>query len=316
MRRWLVLGFMGFVGTIVVTGAMAATPVILDTDLGDDIDDTWALMMVLGSPELDLKLICTASDDTPAKTRLVAKILDRIGRTDIPIGTGPKTGDRPLHQAEWLGDYSLDEYSGTIHDDGVQAAIDLITNSPEPVTLLVIGPQTNVKAMLERDPAVAEKARLVSMAGSVHIGYNGKEGRDPEWNVVRDVPAAQAVFAAPWEIIMAPLDTCGTLILDGERYRRIVEADTPATKVLLENYNQWSNRHHYAEGASSVLFDTEAVYLAFDDALCEMETVSLRIDSEGNTVPDADGRPVQCALGWKDKAAFLDLLVDRVLAAK
>lgn len=291
-------------------------PVILDTDLGDDIDDTWALMMLLGSPEFDLKLICTASDDTPAKTRLVAKILDRIGRTDIPIGTGPKTGDRPLNQAEWLGDYSLEDYKGTVHDDGVQAAIDVIQASPVPVTLLVIGPQTNMMHMLERDPSVAEKARVVSMAGSVHIGYNGKEGRDPEWNVVRDVPAAKAVFAAPWEIILAPLDTCGTLVLSGDLYRQVADADTPAAKVLIENYDQWTNRQHYGESSSSVLFDTEAIYLAWDDALCEMETVNLIVDDEGNTVPDPNGRPVKCALRWKDKDAFLRLIVDRVLAAR
>ena len=55
--------------------AGSPAPVILDTDLGDDIDDTWALMMILGCPQIDLKLIVTASDDTDAKTRLVAKML-------------------------------------------------------------------------------------------------------------------------------------------------------------------------------------------------------------------------------------------------
>lgn len=309
---WLI----GVVAVLACRVAVAGIPVILDTDLGDDIDDTWALMMALGSPELDLKLICTASDDTEAKTRLVAKMLDRIGRTDIPIGTGPKTGDARLHQADWLGDYSLEDYKGTVHKDGVQAAIDFIKESPEPVTLLVIGPQTNLKHMLEREPSVAEKARVVSMAGSIHIGYNGKEGRDPEWNVHRDVEAAQAVFAAPWEIVLAPLDTCGTLVIEGERYARVVNADTRATDVLIENYEAWSNRKHHPEHSSSVLFDTEAVYLVWDDSLCDMETVSLRIDEKGNTVPDPEGRPVRCALRWKDKEGFLDLMVERVVAAE
>ena len=194
-------------------------PVILDTDLGDDIDDTWALAMLLGCPEISLKLIVTASDDTPAKTRLVAKILERVGRADIPIGTGAKTSDHPLNQAAWLGDYQLKDYGGEVHEDGIQAMIDFIAASKDPVTLLVIGPQTNLKAALERDPAIAEKARVVTMAGSVDIGYDGKPGRAAEYNVVKDVAAAKVVFAAPWEITMAPLDCCGTLRLSGGALR-------------------------------------------------------------------------------------------------
>ena len=99
-------------------GQAAPVPVILDTDIGDDIDDTWALAMLLGCPEVDLKLIVTASDDTQKKTRLVAKILERIGRTDVPIGTGVKTSDQPIHQEKWLGDYRLDAYKGHVLADG------------------------------------------------------------------------------------------------------------------------------------------------------------------------------------------------------
>ena len=73
-------------------------PVILDTDIGSDIDDTWALAMMLGSPQIDLKLITTAFRDTPTKTRLVAKLLERWHRTDVPIGTGVKTADGGINQ--------------------------------------------------------------------------------------------------------------------------------------------------------------------------------------------------------------------------
>ncbi len=297
----------------VMMAASSPVPVILDTDLGDDIDDTWALMMMLGCPQVDLKLVVTASDDTDAKTRLVAKILERIDRTDLPLGQGPKTGDRQIHQSKWLGDYSLDNYPGTLHKDGVQTMIDLIKGSKTPITIVVIGPQTNLQAALERDPSIAENARVVSMAGSVHVGYNGKKGRDAEWNVKRDVKAAQAVFAAPWEIVMAPLDSCGTLRIKGARYNRVVNANTPRTTTLIENYDQWSNRKRHPEDSSSVLFDTLAVYLAFDESLCKMETVNLVIDDAGNTVPDENGRPVRCALDWNDRDAFEELLVGSLL---
>jgi len=291
------------------TAAPGAPVVILDTDIGDDIDDTWALAFLLGSPQLDLRLVTTASDDTPTKTRLLAKILDKIGRTDIPIGAGVKNSDRPINQSKWLADYDLKMYPGKVHDDGVGAMIDLIMGSEGPVTLIVIGPQTNLREALRREPAIAKKARVVSMSGSVEIGYGGKPGRQPEWNVLRDVEAAQAVLAAPWDITFAPLDTCGTLILKGERFARVRDSKNPRAQTVIANYRAWANYDKHPEGESSVLFDTEAVYLAMDDSFCEMKTVKLTIDDKGNTVPDETGRPVNCAMSWKNKDAFEERLV-------
>ena len=301
-----------FSASLLCLSAVSSIPVILDTDIGDDIDDTWALCMLLGSPELDLKLVVVAADDTPVKARLLAKILTQAGRTDIPIGIGPKTGTTAINQSAWLGDYALDQYKGKVHPDGVQALVDTVKQSKEKIAICVIGPQTNLAEALKRDPGIAQNARIVSMAGSVHVGYNGKQGRDPEWNVFKDIPAARAVFAAPWEITIAPLDTCGTLILKGDKYAKVAAAKTPRAVTVMENYAQWKNRKSYAATESSVLFDTEAVYLIFAESLVEMETVALRIDDKGNTVPDKQGRPVRCALRWKDMAGFEDLLVSRL----
>lgn len=284
-------------------------PVILDTDLGGDIDDTWALCMLLGAEQVDLKLIVTASDDTPTKTRLVAKILEYVGRTDVPLGTGVKNSGNAIHQSKWLGDYDLAKYPGVLHEDGVQAMIDLINKAEVPPVLCVIGPQTNIAEALRRDPGIANKTRVIAMAGSVHVGYQGKSGRMPEWNVVKDVAAARAVFAAPWKITMAPLDICGTLALQGKRFLAVAESPAKRAQCVIENYRDWANRHHYAEDASSILFDTTAAYLTFADDTMKLEEVKLSIDDKGNTVPDDNGRPVACALSWKDRDAFENLLI-------
>lgn len=298
-------------GLLYLSLHMSAVPVILDTDIGDDIDDTWALCMLIGAPHADLKLVVTASDDTPTKTRLVAKMLECMGRTDIPIGTGKKNSDRAIHQAGWLGDYTLDNYPGVVHQDGVQALIDAIHAGDGKVVLCVIGPQTNLAEALKRDPSIAGKTRVVAMAGSVHIGYGGKETPDPEWNVHRDLEAARAVFAAPWEISMAPLDTCGTLILKGKNYQKVADSQTARARVVMENYAVWSNRHHYPKDESSVLFDTLATGMIYDESHVAMDTVKLRIDDKGMTVPDEEnGRPVRCALRWKDREGFERHLVE------
>lgn len=305
MVSWVAAALIG----VVSVGAGEPVPVILDTDLGDDIDDTWALGMMLGTPSIDLKLVVTASEDTETKTRLVARILQDMGRTDVDLATGVKNSDRELNQAKYLEGYDYNKYPGRVYADGVGRMIEIIEASDEIVTICVIGPQTNLKALLERAPDVAKKARIVSMAGSVYVGYNGAEKPQPEWNVFRDIESARAVFAAPWDITIAPLDICGTLRLDGDHYKTVAESDHPFAKTTIANYSIWKNRRQHPEGSSSILFDTVAVYLINNDALCNMKTINLNIDDKGATVPDENGRPVNCALSWKDEAAFKDLLV-------
>ncbi len=289
-------------------------PVILDTDVGGDIDDTWAIGMLLGCPEIELKMIVTGTDDAPRKACLVAKILEKMERTDIPIGVGIKTSSNAIAQDQWLGDYDMNRYPSKVHQDGVQAMIELINSSSSPITLVLIGPQTNIREALHRSPGIAKKARVVAMAGSVEIGYNGRKGREPECNVVTDIPAAQAVLEAPWEITMVPLDGCGTLKLKGERYARVAKSEAPRAKTVIDNYRLWTHFKGFPEGESSVLFDTAAVALVFNESFFEMKTLKLRVDEKGNTVPDDEkGHPVRCAMDWKDREAFEKLLVKSLL---
>ncbi len=288
-------------------------PVILDTDIGDDIDDTWALGMLLGlSRTVDLRLIVTATNDTRAKATLVAGILDRLGRSDIPIGIGVRENDEPHNQTAWIGERRLTDYAGPLREDGIAALIETVLDSPRPVTIVAIGPQTNIAEALRREPRIARRARLVAMAGSVHKGYGGKEGRDAEYNIKRDIAAAREVLAAPWQITWTPLDTCGTVTLAGVKYVRVSESSAPVARVVIENYDAWARRGDFPADASSVLFDTVAAYLAFDEDLLEMETVAITIDDEGRTVPGEYGRPVRCALRWKDRAAFDELLISAI----
>lgn len=294
-------------------------PVILDTDIGDDIDDTWALMMLLRMPELDLKLAVSDYGNAIYRCRLLAKLLQLTGRTDVPIGVGLGKENLAGQQSGWVGDYRLDDYPGVILEDGVQAIIDTIHASPEPVTLLCIGPAPTIAAALERDPTITDNAQVVGMYGSVYAGYADDEGPAAEWNVRVDPASLQAVLAAPWEITITPLDTCGQVVLDGAGYRALYESDDPWLKALMENYAVWLPGAPYMDPdtdvtrVSSTLFDTVAVYLAAEQDLVEMERLPLRVTDDGYTVIDTDnGRPVNCAVAWKDLPRFKAELV-RVL---
>ncbi|MGA2322963.1 MAG: nucleoside hydrolase [Sedimentisphaerales bacterium] len=292
--------------------------VILDTDICDDIDDTWALAMLLQSPEFDVKLITTSVGDTTARTKVVAKILQTTGRTDIPIGAGVAIGDMKTghRQDGWVKDFDLSKYPGKIYPDGVQVMIDTIMNSPEPITLIAIGPLPNVAAALEREPNIAKKARFVGMQGSVRSGYGEKSKPQKEYNVVSFIKASQTVFTADWDMTITPLDTCSRVTLQGDKYRKVRDCNSPITKAIIENYRVWAKSGNMNEAQvgsrSSTLFDTVAIYLAMKRDLVEMEKLGIRVTDDGYTAIDGKAKKINCATKWKNLGAFEDFLVERL----
>jgi inosine-uridine nucleoside N-ribohydrolase len=99
--------------------------------------------------------------------------------------------------------------------------------------------------------------------------------------VKADVKAAQKVLAAPWDITITPLDTCGLVTLEGERYQKLLRCADPIAAAVIQNYRLWSRandrQNTEAERHSSVLFDTVAVYLAARQDLCKMERLGIRV---------------------------------------
>ncbi len=289
------------------------TPVILDTDIGDDIDDTWALAMLLKSPELDLKLVVGDTGNALYRARLIARLLEIAERTDISVGMGLNQGVQPGHenQQPWIEDYRLERYPGTVHADGVQAMIDVIMASSRPVTLLCIGPVPNIAEALRREPRIAGKCRLVGMYGCVRHGCDGAPQIHVEWNVRADVKSSQALFTAPWlEMVITPLDTCGQVCLKGDKYKAVCDSADPLTRAVIENYRIWLKGQ--ADEQSTILFDTVAVYLAFADDLLVMEKLGIRVTDDGFTRIDEKARHMRVATEWKDLPAYEDLLVRRL----
>lgn len=300
----------------------APIPVILHTDIGAWIDDTWALVTLLKSPEVDLRLVVTDSGNTVYRARIVARLLEIAGRTDIPIAIGPKESDEEGGQAEWVRGYDLARYSGSVYSDGVQAVIDVVTASETPVTLVSISPNSTLKAALERAPGITRKLRLAGMYGSLRRGDGGKPGAEPEWNVKFNPAAARAVLGAPWlEAVMTPLDTCGVVRLSGARYARIRDANDPLLQALVENYRLWCPHQEaqvcVAESVavtSSTLYDTVAVYLAFARDFVQTETFGVRVTEDGLTVEDATRPPITWATGWTSLDAYEEWLASRLTA--
>jgi inosine-uridine nucleoside N-ribohydrolase len=299
--------------------------VIVDTDIGTDIDDTWALAMLLASPELDLKLITCVSGDVRYRAGLCARLLTIAGRRNVAIGLGiggalkltATLSGAP--QSGFVGNNDLDVYPN-VRADGVDAMIQTIMAAAEPVTVIAIGPLTNVAEALRRCPQIVERASFIGMHGSVRIGYRGAATPAAEYNVVADVVAAQRVLSAGWETTITPLDSCGSVVLRDAAYRQFHEfaCAHPASmaRAVLDNYRLWLDAvgapAERATQRSTTLYDTVAVYLAISEHALRMETLPIAVGDDGFTRIDPNGTPMRVATGWRDAGAFDALLLDRV----
>jgi inosine-uridine nucleoside N-ribohydrolase len=286
--------------------------------------------MLLQSTEFDVKLITTAVRNTPSKAKVVAKFLQTVGRTDIPIGIGVQHGKAGHRQQEWIKDYELSSYPGKIYEDGVQALIDIVMKSPKPIKVVAVGPLPNIAAALEREPRITDKAEFVGMHGSVYRGYGNSSKISAEYNVKAFVKEAQKVFTAGWDMTITPLDTCGIIQLKGQKYQKVLNRNSPSTRALIENYRAWykqgilSREKNISESeltkrvdkklnsSSSTLFDTVAIYLAMSTDLVKMEKLPIKVTDDGFTKIDENAKMMNCAIEWKDLGAFEDLLVDKL----
>lgn len=109
-------------------------------------------------------------------------------------------------------------------------------------------------------------------------------------------------------------------MLDGPDYRRLHDSNASWVTALMENYRAWLAGAPYIDpdtdtsSISTTLFDTVAVYLAADDDLLDMRERPLRVTNDGYTIIDeAHGRPVNCAIAWRDIEAFKRRLVEILL---
>jgi inosine-uridine nucleoside N-ribohydrolase len=305
--------------------------VILDTDIGDDIDDAFALALVLRSPELKVLGITTAYGDTELRARLVDRYLKAVNRWDISVAAGVVTkAENVFTQAAYarLDDAhcvavltnrtdSSDacEVGGRTHGDAAGFLLDKIREHPGEITLIAIGPLNNIEAAIKRDPETFRKLkRVVMMGGSVYRGYDGPHGErrppDAEWNISRDPAGLRALLASGVPVFMMPLDST-QIHLEAKEREEIFAHGSPLTDQLTLLYHQWkagSDGHPDAP----TLFDPVAVTYAIRPDLCPATPMRLEVDDKGYTRP-VEGAPNAQVCLKSDEKGFLELLLGRLL---
>ena len=292
--------------------AAAAPPqlVWVDTDIGDDIDDAFALGLVLHSPELRVVGISTAFGDTETRARLVDRYLAATSERGIPVTAGVHTEtENVMTQRTYAERFPAQE-----HPDGVAALLNAIRKYPGQITLLAIGPLCNVGAAIDRDPETFRKlARVVMMGGSIRRGYDGANGErrpaDAEWNINRDPKDAAKLFASGVSIFMMPLDSTQIHLEIGQR-DTLFATDNPLTDQLTLLYHQWVE-HTQNHSPTPTLFDPVAAAYIFQPELCPVQPLRIAVDEKGYT-REVPGQPNAQVCLQSDEKSFLSLLLTRL----
>src|SRR5438874_5606090 len=213
--------------------------IILDTDPG--IDDALALFLALASPEVQLEAITTVSGnvDVGLTTYNTLTLLELAGRTDIPVARG---SDRPLirqpfnaafvHGDNGLGGLQLPEPRiQPAAEHAVDVIIEKIMASPGEITLVPIGPLTNIALALRREPRIAQSVReVVIMGGALRVP--GNTTPSAEFNIYVDPHAAHIVLHAGWPIRLVTLDTTMQAELRREQVEMLASSESPVTDAI------------------------------------------------------------------------------------
>ncbi|SFD12524.1 nucleoside hydrolase [Collimonas sp. OK412] len=294
--------------------AAPAEQVIVDTDIGDDIDDAFALGLLLNSPGFEILGFTTAWGDTGLRMQLLERLLRETGHGAIPIARGiATTSQTPFTQARWAQRGSLPPAA----PPAVDFLLQQIRRHPGQVTLIALGPLTNIGAAITRDPATFGKLKqVVLMGGSVRAGYRKSEyaaarPADKEYNIAADIPAAQKLFTSGVPIVMMPLDSTQVRLDEVER-SALFGHGSPLTDALALLYHQWADSYQPWSSNTPTLFDAVPVAYLADRRTCPATPLHIVVDQDGYTreQPGAPNAEVCLAL---DKPLFMELFMRRLL---
>lgn len=278
-------------------------PILVDTDIGTDIDDAFALALVARSPELELLGVTTVSGDTHARARLAAKLLWECGLRRVPVAAGEPGRPLPMEQTRWANGFRSPQLRPGTAVDFLDATL---RRRPGTTTIVAIGPLTNIAALLEKDPAIVKKiSQIVLMGGSIDHGYGDDPTPVAEYNIAADPAAAQKVFSSGIHILMVPLDVTAMLQLRAADRHRVFTSLTPMTDALSILYNLWNQR-------TPTLFDPMAVAMVIDPSLCQTKPLNVEVDSNGFTRV-VDGKPPNATVALQtDPQKFFQFYLSRV----
>ena len=263
---------------------MTTKPIILDTDIGTDVDDCLALALCLASPELKLTAVTTVYGDTRLRARMVLKLLALRGVNDVPVAAG---AEKPLLDrvpVYWEGHEGQDLL--TPEDSALapvpEHASDLIARvamaRPGEIILIAIGPLTNVALAMLKEPRLARALGGLVIMGGVLGGTGGLHLPWTEHNFRSDPEAAQIVLASGASMAIVPLDVTTKVRIRPVGVARLAAADTPFNVAVADQVRRYPR---YKERGWTYLHDPLAVATVIRPELVKWEALHAVVEAGG-----------------------------------
>lgn len=273
----------------VAAAALGSAQIIVDTDSGTFADDGVALTMVMRSPRRgEVSGITVVSGNVWARDGAAYMIRNTrlLGAPELPVLVGAEaplvhTRDMAVREEplEFAGAFKLPELAGNPTRGGVDFLIRRVAAAPGKVTILAIGPLTNIAIALRLRPDLATKiAGLVMMGGAVHTG--GNASKSAEFNFWFDPEAAQVVLRSgiPDKVLLA-LDVCNRTRFTKELFDQVVAVHTPITDLYREEFGVRYPGFLKNPQARGYLWDELAAAYLIDRTLVK-RSASLYLDVE------------------------------------
>ncbi len=311
------------------------TRIIIDTDIGGDPDDATAIALALASPELTIEGITTVYSDVEYHARRVSRLFERSGGRRYPIYNGLSQTLLRNRDVSWTSAADTMEGGEREAGDGADAGGDMldggeqpedagravdfiirtIMNEPGQITMICIGPLTNMAAAIIVEPRIAARVKeIILMGGVTRLGSGGAELPAVEHNIKCDPEAASVVFASGAPIVMVGLDVTRKATIGRQECAWLIGSGKPVNAALADVIERWLRRI----GADCTpMHDPLALALAIDRTLATTRRMRVQVEYDhregtGRTAafPDPQGTVDVCL--DVDAGRFLDLLFGRL----
>ena len=257
--------------------------IIIDTDPGQD--DAMALMLACKSPEFDILAATTVCGNSTIEntTRNTRFILDFLGKKTIPVYSGArKPLERDLIQAIVHGASGLEGIDPTndsqLTDDAVDQILTIVKANPNEVTLVALGPLTNIALAIQKDPETMRLVNeIVSMGGAIDVA--GNKNRVAEFNVFVDPEAADIVMRFPIKKTFVPLDACNHILMQKSDFARITDS---RLRTLLDSMlAPYLARLENAGISGALMYDPLTIFYLLQPDSCQTIDQHILIETKG-----------------------------------
>jgi len=296
--------------------------IIIDTDIGSDVDDLLALALALSFSEIQLKAITLVSGDVAKRACVASLLLEVTKQTHIPLALGrevPIPGIPPYYRS-WMTfeghGFNISQANCTpLPISASRLILDTIRSSQQDISLIAIGPLSNVAEAISDDRETMSKVRQLVIMGGAIQSYNQPPDNRVEYNIGADVQAAQVVFGAALPLVVVPLNVTEQVFLDRQGLEEIRSLNTPISDFIYSAVNHYLTTHNKT---IKHLHDPLTISLMDNLSFVHTLPMKLALHSDGRFVaypPDAqvDGSLCKVAVSL-NAAAFMRFFVSQMLA--